>query len=149
MIWIYSSVYALALAPLFWLDAAALRLLGKRLIAGTLVSGLVFLLLPAELGHRPMQAAGGYAAAYRLLYALDLPNNTVPSLHIISSALIALAIVRAATPVSKAVFGLWLALITLSVLLVHQHHLLDVVAAYAVVALLQRLIRSPIGGRGA
>jgi hypothetical protein len=49
------ALSGLALAPLFWLDAAALRLLGSRLIAGTLVAGLVFLLLPAELGHRPLE----------------------------------------------------------------------------------------------
>jgi hypothetical protein len=62
----------------------------------------------------PSSASRRLRHAYRLLYALDLPNNTVPSLHIISSALIALAIVRAATPVSKVVFGLWLALLSSS-----------------------------------
>src|ERR1700722_12387180 len=49
-IWAYLSMYILFLLPLFLLPAERMPVLGKQLIAGTVLSGLVFLLLPADLG---------------------------------------------------------------------------------------------------
>lgn len=144
MIWVYGSLYVMALAPLFWLEADALRLLGQRLILGILIAGAGFLLLPAELGYARVPPPGDYATVFRLLHAVDLRHNTVPSLHVIGSALIALAIMRVARWPWTVAFGLWLGLISVAVLLVHQHHVLDVAAAYAVVALLHRALKAPI-----
>jgi hypothetical protein len=50
LIWAYLSMYVLFLLPLFLLPAERMAALGKQLVAGTVIAGLVFLALPAELG---------------------------------------------------------------------------------------------------
>ena len=136
-IWIYLSMLVLFLLPPFFLDVPALQRLGKRLIAGTLLSGAVFLLLPSRLGFtRVVPDQSLYAAVFSRIFAIDLPFNTVPSLHVVFSALIAAALARGQRRLRWFVYG-WLALICLSTLLVHQHHLLDIAAGLLLALLLQ------------
>jgi len=88
-IWIYLSMYLLFLAPPFFLNIGQLIALGKQLIWGTLFSGLAFLLFPAQLGFtRVIPSSDFYQQLYANLFAIDLPHNLVPSLHIVFSALI-------------------------------------------------------------
>ena len=138
-IWAYLSMYVLFVVPPLFLQAAQMRALGKQLIAGTLVSGLLFLLFPAQLGfERTVPAAPPYAGIYAAIFSVDRPYNLVPSLHIVFSAAIALACADAAKPAARAVLRGWLAVITASTILVHQHHVLDVAAALVIVILLRR-----------
>ena len=126
-IWVYLSMYLLFLLPPFVLGPLALKRLGLELILGTVVSGAAFLIIPARLGfERVVPAAEPYASLYAGLFAIDQPFNLVPSLHIVYSAAISLAISRRAGAYSRtAIYG-WFALIALSTILTHQHHLLDV-----------------------
>ena len=134
--WLYMSLYLLFLLPPFFLGVSQLVLLGKRIIAGTLLSGLVFLLFPSRLGFERIVPEGFYEGAFGNLFALDLPHNMAPSLHIVYSAFILLAIYassqRGAVRLSVL---LWLVLIALSTLMVHQHHLIDILSATAIVVL--------------
>jgi membrane-associated phospholipid phosphatase len=138
--WAYFSMYALFFTPPFFLDAARMRTMGLRLLAATLFSGLVFLLLPAHLGFaRVTPSDPFYAGVFSRLFAIDQPHNLVPSLHIVFSAIIALSVTDVvASDGVKALFFAWLALITVSTVLVHQHHLLDVAAGFAVAATFRR-----------
>jgi hypothetical protein len=133
MIYAYFSITALFVVPLFVMDARAMRLLARRIALAIVLSGAVFLLLPARLGFtRPAEVAG-YQAVYALLYALDPPHNLVPSLHIAYSALILAALPTPRTPAwIRALLRGWLALIAVAVVLVHQHHLADVAGGLAV-----------------
>lgn len=140
MIWIYGSMLALFLFPLFQLDEKDMPRLGRQILLGTIIAGCTFLLMPAELGFPRTEDAAGYAQAYQLLYAIDFPHNLVPALHIVFSALIALSLMEVATPSLRLGYALWLALITASVLLVHQHHIADVVGGYALAWLCRRLV---------
>lgn len=89
------------------------------------LAGLVFLLLPAQLGHPPPEA-GAWRAWAALAVWLAGQHNLVPSLHVALS----LVTLRAVWPLAAAAWrpglALWWALTALSVLLTHQHHLLDV-----------------------
>ena len=49
-VWAYLSLYLLFLIPPFFLTHQRMNVLGRQLIAATLFCGLVFLLLPTELG---------------------------------------------------------------------------------------------------
>ena len=126
--WIYVSMYVLFLMPPFFLNVAQLSALGKQLIAATVVSGLIFLLIPTHLGFgRELPQNPFYSALYANLFSIDLPHNMVPSLHIVFSAIILLSIIDAsANLIAKYFWWIWLGLICASTLLVHQHHLLDV-----------------------
>jgi len=138
-IWAYLSMFVLFVIPPFLLPAARMPALGKQLIAGTVLCGLVFLLLPAELGFaRETPATPGYAKIYAALFGLDRPYNLVPSLHVYFSAAIALACAVAARPLTRTLLLVWLGVIVSSTLLTHQHHVVDIVAAFALLLIVRR-----------
>ena len=128
--WIYMSLYLLFLLPPFFLNVLQLEMLGKRIVAGTLISGLLFLLFPSRLGYERMAPEGVYGELFGNLFAVDLPYNMAPSLHIVYSVFIVLAICRASGRKVRMVMATWLGLIALSTLLVHQHHMADIVSAW-------------------
>ncbi len=45
-IWVYLSMYILFIAPPFFLDIPRLKLLGKQLVLGTIISGVILDLSP-------------------------------------------------------------------------------------------------------
>lgn len=143
-VWVYVSMYVLFLTPPFVLDVSRLKVLGKQLVAATLVSGVVFLLLPAKLGFtRTAPKDPFYGSFFTHLFAVDLPYNMVPSLHVVFSALFLFAVLDASsTLLAKSFLWGWLILLCTSTLLVHQHHLLDVIAGLAIVLLTRRRIRN-------
>jgi membrane-associated phospholipid phosphatase len=130
--------------PLFFLSASRMPSLGKQLVAGTLACGALFLLMPAELGFvRTIPEDPPYAGLYAAIFGLDRPHNLVPSLHVVWSAAIALACARAAGPFVRVALFAWLAVLAGSTVLVHQHHVLDVVTAFALVFILRRCYGVP------
>lgn len=144
-VWIYLSLYLLFLIPPFFLKPGHMNVLGRQLIAATLFCGTVFLLMPAELGfERTVPADPFYDAIFAKMFAVDLPHNLVPSLHVAFSALILMTLfVYVQTPIFKGIFAIWLVLISISTVLVHQHHLIDVISGLLVAIAFYRLI-----GRG-
>lgn len=142
LIWVYLSMYLLFAMPPFFLDVFELKRLSKELIAGTLLAGLVFMFLPARLGFsRRIPDSPLLGPLYEEIFKLDQPFNLVPSLHVVYSAAIVFAVVGQAGIRYRLFFGAWLALITVSTLLVHQHHLLDVVAGLALAVSMRFLWR--------
>ena len=132
-------MYPLFLLPLFILPARHMPALGRQLIAGTILSGLCYLLLPAELGFvRQVPATSPYSEIYSTLFRLAKPHNLVPSLHVVYSAAIVMACADAVVRGIRILLYLWLSAIVLSTLLVHQHHILDLIAAFVLVIILRR-----------
>ena len=132
--WIYMSLYLLFLLPPFFLNIEQLKQLGKQIIFATIFSGIIFLVFPAELGfERVIPDNPFYASLYSGMFFVDLPHNLVPSLHVIFSALILFSLLQSThSTVQKSVWWGWLILISLSTLLVHQHHLLDILTGMLV-----------------
>jgi hypothetical protein len=148
MIWAYLSVFVLYVLPLFQMDQTAMRRLGKQMLVGTIASGCVFLLLPAELGFPRTEDAGSYAHVYDALYAIALPHNLVPSLHIVLTTLVSLALMDSGVRVLRFVYATWLSAIIVSVVLVHQHHVVDVASGLVLAGLCRRFVLgSPEAGR--
>ena len=138
-VWPYLSMYVLFLLPPFFLPAARMPALGKQLIAGSLISAVGFLAMPAELGFvRQVPEYAPYDAIFARVFSIDRPYNLVPSLHVIFTTAIALACADFARPAVRIVLLAWLVVIVASTVLVHQHHLLDVAAALAIVFVLRR-----------
>lgn len=139
LVWAYLSMYVLFAMPLFFLPAERMPALGKQLIGGSILSGVCFLLFPAELGFvREIPVQAPYAALFASMFDVDHPYNLVPSLHVIYSTCIAMACADFARPAVRVFLRAWLTVIVLSTLLIHQHHLLDLVVAFAIVFLLRR-----------
>jgi membrane-associated phospholipid phosphatase len=74
----------------------------------------------------------------RLLYSMDLPHNLMPSLHVSWSALFVISLRSASPAWLRRAFEAWFVALCTSVLLVHQHHVLDV-AGGILVALAAKL----------
>jgi len=139
---VYLSMYVLFAMPPFFLRVAELTALGKQLIAGTLIAGLIFMLLPTRLGFdRQIPDGEFFGPIYSTMFSVDLPHNMVPSLHVVFSSLILLSLVESANGRRYDVLWFsWLVLICASTLFVHQHHLIDVAAGLALAFLLRQKI---------
>lgn len=141
MVWAYLSLFALFPLPAFALRASALRILGRRLLFATLVSGVFFLLLPARLGFERHATVPDFELAFAFIHFLDLPHNLVPSLHISWSGLILFSLHGVSARWARRGLEMWFALICAAVVLVHQHHVLDVIGGvlvgYAAIAVVR------------
>ncbi len=131
MVFVYFSISVLFWLPMFCLNPTQMRALARVFALATVVAGVCFLLIPGHLGHTRPTTVPDFAPVYAAMYQLDLSHNLVPSLHIAYSSLLVWVITSALVGSQQSrrsawlLYG-WLALIIASVLLVHQHHLLDV-----------------------
>ena len=152
-IFVYFSFFPFLLLPLWLVQQPVLSALGKRQIAGTLICGLVFVLFPANLAfERVIPDAEPYRSIFSMMFLVDKPHNLLPSLHIVYTALTCLAVCQCQWPKGRVglciAIVLWSVAICASTMLVHQHHVLDVVTALLLVAVLCVLIRpaaEPLG----
>lgn len=142
-IWIYLSLYGLFIIPLFAFGPAQLNTLGTQLVNSTIFCGLIFVLFPTKLGfERIVPNDPFYGPLFSSLFSIDLPHNMAPSLHVVFSALILMAGSDSPRPIfARVIFIGWLVLICISTLLVHQHHLLDVVTGLLVAKLFRHITR--------
>jgi membrane-associated phospholipid phosphatase len=147
MIWGYLSLFAMFLLPVFALREPGLHTLCRRLALATVASGLLFLALPAQLGFPRPQSVPGYELLFGSIYLLDRPHNLVPSLHIAWSALILHALRGASPGWLRRLLELWFAIVCVSVVLVHQHHVLDVIGGLLVAFSAGALVRPRQRGR--
>jgi hypothetical protein len=128
-IWLYLSMYLLFTLPPFFLNPPELKRLALELIVATLISGLIFLVFPVKLGFsRVLPEQMLYRDLYAFLFSVDHPFNLLPSLHVVYSSAIAFAIVRNTRAYLRAIILFWLGMIVFSTVLVHQHHIADVIA---------------------
>ncbi|MEO7651106.1 MAG: Ser/Thr and Tyr protein phosphatase [Bryobacteraceae bacterium] len=129
MIGVYLSFNAMMMLPVFVLTVREIHRLAAAFALATLAGSVGHSLLPGQLGWaREAHVSGPFA----MLYLLDRPHNLVPSLHVAYSVMGGLIVWRRATsaPLRWGTAG-WTCALAASVLLIHQHHLLDVVTGAA------------------
>ena len=112
-------------APFVLRSRRELEALALSLAVAIGVAGVCFLLIPAELAY-PKSDPGAWAALFTLAHELALSYNLVPSLHVAMSCLCLAAYATHCGKLGKSLLGLWAATIAVSTLLIHEHHLLDV-----------------------
>ncbi|MAO46968.1 MAG: hypothetical protein CL823_07445 [Crocinitomicaceae bacterium] len=100
---------------------------GQMILAATLAA-VIFLVFPGELGYDRTAEVGVFASVYEALFALDGPVNMYPSLHITFS-FVAAGFITSLTKKLWWQIGVWVWFIAIcfSIILVHQHHLFDLV----------------------
>lgn len=129
---IYFSIALLFWLPLFVCSIDGLLGLGRRFALATLAAGLLFVAIPVRSGFARIPPEGAFQAVFAGLWQVDGAFNSMPSLHIAYSTLVFCALSgRVAATHLRLLGGLWFLAICSSVLLVHQHHLADIVGGIA------------------
>lgn len=145
-VWVYLLPYVVGPVIAGLLRPATFAWLMRRGLLIVFLSLAIFILVPTKTVRPDTTALGDGPTArlYRNMIAMDDPAaNAVPSLHVSLSCLLVLALIREwprLWPVSLA----GVALVWLSTLFTHQHHLIDVAAG----ALLAGIVALPGLGRG-
>ena len=139
MIHIYNSFHILLFMNFLIIkDPLKIKAIAISLISSSAIASVFFLLLPAELGFSRTENIQGYELWYNALHWLDHPHNLVPSLHITFSALSAYVIsTEMGSVFLRLIFLLWFLLICSSIVLVHQHHLIDIVSGFVLAVLVK------------
>lgn len=139
-VWFYLSMYLLFLLPPFFMSPEQLEKLGSQLVTATIVTGVIFLLIPTKLGfERIAPDSLLYQQIFEYIFSIDLPHNMLPSLHVTYSSLFLLYLSDAVKKL--VVFWMtWLILLCLSTLFVHQHHLLDILTGLLIAFIMKYMI---------
>lgn len=140
MILVYLSMQLLFLLPIFHCDSVELNVLAKRMALAIIVAGAVFLFLPTQLGFIRTESVNSFQWLFTSLYSLDKQHNLFPSLHIILSTLVVIAVLDQVKGLLKFIYLAWLGALYLSVLLVHQHHLMDILGGLVLTYLCTRWV---------
>jgi membrane-associated phospholipid phosphatase len=127
------TMYAIfALAPFTLRTDEELNRLAAAVAQVILISGVSFALLPAELGFPPAIAPGSVWEPWlRTADRINLDFNCIPSLHVALFATCAGTYTRNASSLTRVLLSGWLALVTASTVLTHQHHLIDAATGLA------------------
>ncbi|SIR60927.1 hypothetical protein SAMN05880592_1394 [Bosea sp. TND4EK4] len=149
-IWPYASLLLVIVVPALFLGEIRLKRLGQQSMAVLIVASACFVLFPAELGFtRSLPDEAPYRQIFTWLFAMDRPNNLVPSLHVALSTLCIVAFAEAiVSPVGRFALWVWLGMIAAATVLVHQHHLLDVASGFALACGVRRWLPLSSGSAG-
>jgi membrane-associated phospholipid phosphatase len=148
MIWPYLSLFPSYLLPLLHMNVHELQRLSLQSVVTVAIAGLIFNALPAQLGFSPTEVTGWHQPLFFWLARIDTPYNLLPSLHVAGASLILLACGERVGPRWAWFYAAWLAVLALSTLLVHQHHVLDVVSGFGLALVVRQAIPlkpAPVG----
>lgn len=130
MAWVYLSVpLALALTPFILRTKREIVPFFFTLTTELLVAGLCYLIYPVAPAWPARMASG--AGAFRLADALNLDYNELPSLHLAFAVSVVLVLGRSSGLAVRALLWGWLLAVAASTLMLHEHHVLDVVTGTA------------------
>jgi protein-tyrosine phosphatase/membrane-associated phospholipid phosphatase len=118
-------------APFLCRSERELAALSKRILAAIVVAGICFLLFPLRFAFERPPASGWLGAVFAWFRAMDQPHNLLPSLHIAFLTILAQHYARHTRSLLRTASNVWFVLVGLSTLLTYQHHLMDVVAGFA------------------
>ncbi len=129
----YVSAYLMGLASIQCLPYLAQKALMKAINVAGIIGGIIFILFPTELGYfRSPDGLGFWRPVYEILWSLDHPYNLTPSMHVTMAYLMIVPVIQVSKSVfMKSALALWLFLVCLSIVLVHQHHVIDFVTGFA------------------
>ena len=133
--------------------ALSLRRTAELLAAGTTIAtmiaiaGACFLAMPSQLSYPPLASAGAWQPLFRIADTMNLEYNLLPSLHVALATFAALVLGLRGGVLKRMAFACWAVAIAASTLLLHQHHVLDAVAGFALAIACHAWIHEPLHRR--
>jgi protein-tyrosine phosphatase/membrane-associated phospholipid phosphatase len=122
-------------APFICSDRRELQLLSKRIRLGILVAGCCFLIYPLKLATERPVIGGWLGVIWSWFIGMDRPFNLLPSLHITLRTILANTYARHTRGLWHVASSIWFSLIGFSTLLMHQHHVVDVIGGFILAAI--------------
>lgn len=134
-VWPYLSFFLFV--PLGFLQESPLVVawLRRAFLFSAAGAGLVFALFPTTMHFPPVSSTGLSAEAVRLLMMVDSEVNSLPSLHATLTALVLVAVWQPGRVWRNSALTLWALSILSSILILHRHQLVDLLAGLALAAL--------------
>lgn len=127
--WAYLSMNLLVgLTPFALRRTRELWPLFSVLCAQTVFAALCFMLVPVETRFGVREVVGAHAGGFALADLMNLERNFLPSLHVSFAVTASMAIGSRTSALGKLLFGGWAAAIAVSTMLIHEHHVVDVLA---------------------
>ena len=132
MIIFYESYFLLVLLSFIRAKSPkSLRALSITMMVSAVIACTIFLLFPGELGFSRTMNIEGFESIFEALHRMDKPHNLYPSLHITFSSISAFTLIKQTKQKRfQALLLLWVMMISLSVILTHQHHLFDIATGF-------------------
>ena len=143
----YLTLFSLFLLPLLHMTPREIDRLSVQSTASLGIAFVAFLALAGRNGFVPKPTSGAFGPLFQLIGAVDTPRSMAPSLHVAFAAMILIGCAERASSRLAALYYAWLALLAASTVLIHQHHLLDVGAGFALALSVRKL--APLDGAGA
>ena len=138
----YMSIYLLfVVGPFIVRERREFAALIVALAAATFCGGLGFILLPAQPAYLPLGDLGVWAGLFHFADRVNLDYNMLPSLHVALSVCCVAVFCEYATALGRGLLWGWAVAIALSTLLIHQHHLADVVSGWALGVAMPRIVK--------
>ena len=129
---IYMSIYGLFLAAPFILRRRQeFFALAMTLNLVILIAGIGFLFFPAQVAFPAPKEFGAFPNLYHFADRLSLAYNLMPSLHVALSAVCIAVFASRCGRMGGLFLWTWALAIAASTLFIHKHHLLDVIAGFA------------------
>lgn len=98
------------------------------LVTETVVASAFFIALPVQSSFPLRDATGTWDGTFLLADTLNMERNLFPSLHVAFAVTAALALASRVGLAGRTLFFAWASAIAASTLLIHEHHVVDVVA---------------------
>ncbi len=145
-----------AIAPFLCTRRSELRILAGRVSLATLLAAICFVVWPLQCMHERTDEHGIFTPLFAAIHSFDRPHNLFPSLHVAFAFILRWTYHRHLRGLPRLLFHAWFACITVSTVLVHQHHLVDVAGGVVLAILCSYLIseetaspcRVPVERRG-
>ena len=117
-------------APFLCRDDRELAVFSRRIALTITIGGLLFLLMPLKLAVDRPRLDGWLGALFGWFFAIDMPYNLCPSLHIALRTILAEKYAGHTRGLWNAASHVWFSLVGFSTLLLYQHHIVDVLGGF-------------------
>lgn len=138
---IYVSMPLLLFYCIVKLDWVAQWALFAVLVVELLFACLCFLLLPVQMEYVAGDSTGFWQPLFHFATTLSMENNHFPSLHVTFACTAGLALRRVVSRWQLLLIIVWIGLIAISTIMIHEHHLLDVVAGGLLAIGTEKIVR--------
>lgn len=109
-----------------------LKVFAQRIILGTVIAGVFFLLMPLTLSKARPEVTGLFRPIFKFLHGFDKTYNLFPSMHIILRTILAHKYFQRSRGLTRFAVFIWFSLIGFSTVFTYQHHVIDVIGGFVV-----------------